>query len=66
VGEFLLDTKGKVVKVWTIREALLSPPFQPFNQAIVDAIRQWQFEPLIVAGAPVPACTTVTVIIDWS
>jgi hypothetical protein len=43
MGEFLLDTQGNVVKVWTIREVRLIPPFPPLNQAIVDAIRQWQF-----------------------
>jgi len=61
MGEFLLDTQGKVLKVWTLREVGLSPPFPLFNEAIVDAIPQWQFEPLIVEGQSVPACTTVTV-----
>jgi TonB family protein len=66
MGEFLLDPEGSVAQVWTIREVSFSPPFPPFNQAIVDAIKQWKFEPLIVRGKPVPVCTSVTVGINWS
>jgi len=66
VGEVLLDVYGKVVHVWTIREVRLNPPFPTFNQAIIDAIRKWEFEPLVVNGRRTPACTTVTISIDWS
>ena len=65
-GEFLLDREGSVAQVWTLREVSFRPAFPPFNQAIVDAITQWKFEPLIVQGQPVPVCTAVTVSIDWS
>lgn len=66
LGEVLLDAKGHVSRVWPIREVKLTPSFPPFNRAIVDAIREWQFEPVIVNAKPVPACTTVTMTIDWS
>ena len=66
MGEFLLSTQGRVLEVWTIQEVRFRPPFPPFNQAIVDAIKQWEFEPLMIEGRPVPVCTTVTVAIDWS
>lgn len=65
-GEFLLDARGTVVEVWAIQEVRLRPAFPAFNQAIVDAIRQWTFEPLMSSGRPVPACTDVTVSINWS
>jgi outer membrane biosynthesis protein TonB len=66
MGEVLLDVRGKVAEVWTIHEADLSPPFPAFNQAIVDAIRRWEFEPLMVNERATSACTTVTVMINWS
>ena len=66
IGEVLLDVRGKIVAVWTIHEADLTPPFPAFNQAIVDAIRRWEFEPLMVNERATPACTTVAVMIHWS
>jgi hypothetical protein len=39
VGEMLLNTPGKVARVWTIREVNFNPPFPAFNQAIVDGLR---------------------------
>jgi TonB family protein len=64
VGEVLIDESGKVERVWTIREVKWKPPFPAFNQANVDAIRQWRFEPLIVEGKAVPFCMTVSATID--
>jgi len=34
------------------------------NDAIVNAIRQWKFEPPIIEKVPVPVCLTVTVNIN--
>jgi hypothetical protein len=65
-GEALIDTKGSVVRVWTIREVEITPQLPAFNGAIVDAIRQWRFEPFRVNQKPVPGCLTVTVNINWS
>jgi len=66
VGEVLLDTRGRVSHVWPIREVEITPALPAFNKAIVDAIRQWEFEPLVVDDKKVPACMTVTVNINWS
>jgi outer membrane biosynthesis protein TonB len=66
MGEFLVGTDGTVVQVWTVRAVKFTPPFPQFNQAIVNAIRQWQFEPLLLERRPVPFCATVTVQINWS
>ena len=66
VGEFLIDRTGSVLEVWSTREVGFNPPFPAFNRAIVDAMRQWRFEPLVVKGRRVPWCTTVSVQINWS
>jgi hypothetical protein len=66
IGEFLLDVRGKVATVWTIQEVDIKPSFPAFNQAIVDAVRRWEFEPLLVNGRATPVCATVVVLINWS
>jgi hypothetical protein len=45
LGAVLVDTNGKVSRVWTAREVQFKPPFPQFNEAIVAAVRQWEFEP---------------------
>ena len=64
IGEVLIDSKGKVSQVWPIREPRLRPSYPPFNESIVAAIRQWEYEPLVVDSQTVPWCMTVTVNID--
>jgi hypothetical protein len=66
IGEALVDTKGRISRVWTIREVEITPALPAFNKAITDAIRQWEFEPLQVNKVAVPVCMTVTINIDWS
>jgi hypothetical protein len=65
IGEALIDPKGKVSKVWAIREAEIAPPLPSFNIAITDAIYRWEFEPLQINRIAVPVCMTVTMNIDW-
>jgi outer membrane biosynthesis protein TonB len=65
IGEILLDTHGKVRHVWTIRQVRLAPRFPAFNNAILDAVRQWQFEPFVVESQARPICMTVSVNINW-
>jgi hypothetical protein len=65
MGEALIDSSGRVVRVWPVREVEFTPPFPSFNRAIADAIRQWEFEPLIEQAKPTPVCMTVTVNINW-
>ena len=48
IGEVLIDAKGHVVEVWTIREPELRPAFPAITDAIVSALRRWEWEPLIV------------------
>jgi hypothetical protein len=65
LGEVLINNTGKVAHVWPIREVRFVPPFHAFNDAITDAVRQWEFEPLVVQGKAMPVCMTVTVNINW-
>jgi hypothetical protein len=65
IGEALVNSSGKVVKVWPIREVTFTPPFPAFNKAIVDEIHRREYEPLIVGGKPSPFCMTVSVQINW-
>lgn len=62
-GEVLVDPTGKVVRVWPIRK--VTPPLRAFNQAIIDAVGQWQYEPLHVGAEAMPVCRTVSVHIHW-
>jgi outer membrane biosynthesis protein TonB len=64
VGEVLIDYKGRVAEVWPTRSFRLHPPFPAFNEAVVTAIRQWIFEPLLLEKKAVPVCLTVTVSIN--
>ncbi len=64
IGEILLDAQGGVRHVWTIRPARLIPPFPRFNNAILDAVRQWQFEPFVVGSQAQPVCMIVSVKIN--
>ena len=65
LGEVLINNTGKVAHVWPIREVKFVPPFPAFNNALTDATRQWEFEPLLVQGKPTAFCMTVTVSINW-
>ncbi len=66
VGELLVDGQGVVKEVWATREMTFIPLFPAFNRALVDALRQWRFEPLVLQRARVPFCMTVTHIVDFS
>jgi hypothetical protein len=59
-GEILIDSSGKVARVWPLREITFTPPLPSYNQAIVDAVQPWEYEPLLVEGTPMPFCTTVS------
>ena len=65
VGEMLINSSGKIARVWTLREIRFVPPFPAFNEAIAQAILQWEFEPLLVQGKALPVCMTVTMNINW-
>ena len=61
IGRILIDTSGKVLNVWTVRDVKLEPPLPPLTKAITDAVLMWQFAPAAVDKVPVPICVTITV-----
>jgi hypothetical protein len=65
IGAVLIDARGKVSQVWVLREPKLTPPYPAFAEAIVDAVRQWEFEPVKVNGVPTPLCMTVATTLHW-
>ena len=65
IGEVLIDAKGHVVEVWTIKEPELSPAFPAVTDAIVSAFRGWEWEPLVVDKKATPFCRIMTLRVDW-
>jgi hypothetical protein len=65
VGEALVDQAGKVRQVWMVRGFHFEPAWPEFDDAIAAGIRSWTYEPVMVDGAAVPVCVTVSVNITW-
>jgi hypothetical protein len=61
----LIDTKGRTVHVWTLREPQLTPALPSVTDAITDAIQQWEYEPLLIDKVARPFCKIVTFTLDW-
>ena len=57
----LIDPRGKVLEVFVRREPKFTPPFPAFTNAIIAAMRQWEYEP-----STVPVCMAVTILINWN
>ena len=55
IVEALIGRKGEVVAVHLLRGV------QGLDQAALDAVRQWVYEPTSVGGKPVPVMVTLTV-----
>jgi protein TonB len=55
VIEAIIDIDGKV------REARVLRPLPMLDQAALDAVRQWEYEPTLLAGQPIAVVMTVTV-----
>ena len=53
--EATTDVDGKVKDVKVLR------PVPALNQAALDAVKQWVYEPMIINGKPMPVVFTVTV-----
>lgn len=64
IGEILIDARGRVSGVWTIREVKLTPTLPTLKKAITDAVAKWEFAPAAVDDVPVPVCRTVTVTVN--
>ena len=53
--EVLIDEQGRVADARVLRSIPL------LDQAAIDAVRQWEYTPTLLNGAPVPVIMTVTV-----
>ncbi len=53
--EAVIGVDGKVTNAQVLRSIPL------LDQAALDAVRQWQYTPTLLNGAPVPVIMTVTV-----
>ena len=53
--EATIDRSGKVTETRVLRSIPL------LDQAALDAVRQWEYEPTLLNGVPVPVIMTVTV-----
>ena len=49
-----MDARGQVEDVRILRSAPL------FDEAAVDAVKQWSYRPLLLNGVPTPFIVTVT------
>jgi hypothetical protein len=65
IGELLIDAKGRLAEVWTLKEPKLTPAFPAMTEAIVSAFRGWQWEPLMVDKKARPFCKIMTLRVDW-
>ena len=59
IGEALIDGKGHVAEVWTVKAPKLMRAFPAVADAIVTAIREWEWEPLVVDKKARPFCKTL-------
>jgi protein TonB len=55
IFEATTDVYGRVIGVKVLRSIPL------LDQAAVDAVRQWVYEPMVINGRPRPVVFTVTV-----
>jgi protein TonB len=53
--ETIIGPDGRVADVRVLRSIPL------LDQAAIDAVRQWEFEPVLLNGSPVPVILTTTV-----
>ncbi len=58
--EATVNPFGKVIK-WRVLLVIGHPIFK---QSAIDAIKQWEYEPYLIAGAPTPFIITATVTFD--
>jgi hypothetical protein len=66
IGEVLVGEDGLVVDAWADREFVIKPPFPEFTEAVLQAIKKWEYEPVVLNSEPTPFCMVVTVHVTLS
>ena len=64
-GTVTIGDQGEVISVCALRRFQVDPPWPELDEAIVSAMRQWQYEPVCGDGKSTPFEMRVTVIIDF-
>ena len=64
--EYVIHPNGMVEEVRFVRTPVFEPPWPEADQAILDAIYQWEYEPIVIDGVSVPVCVVMTININWS
>ena len=63
--EALVAPSGSVVEVWLVRGPK-DPKCPKFEEAAAAAVRQWKYEPFMVADKAVPLCIMVTTLVHFT
>ena len=58
-GVVVLDVT--IAKDGTVADAVIKRSIPMLDQAAIDAVRQWRFEPTLLNGAPIEVLVTITV-----
>ena len=64
--QYVIEPGGMVEEVRFLKTPVFRPPWPQGEQAILDAIYQWEYEPIVMNGVAVPVCVTMTININWS
>lgn len=65
LAELLIDPRGRVVDARLVRRATWEPAWPEADAALLEAVRQWEFQPATVSGEPVQACLTMSIDVHW-
>lgn len=65
LAELVVDRDGRVADARLVRRATWEPPWPEADTAMLEAVRQWEFQPATASGQPVQACLTVSIPIHW-
>jgi hypothetical protein len=64
LNEVLVAPSGSVAVVWTVRRDAAEGGCPPYEQAVADAIAQWNYERVLVDGKPVAFCVAISRSVD--
>jgi len=64
VLEVIISTDGSVSEVKALQT--FDPPWPEGEAALIDAVRQWKYEPTVLDGKAIPVCTKITLSVEWT
>lgn len=64
VLEVIIGTDGRVSEVRILQS--FDPSWPEGDAALIQAVRQWRYEPTIVDGKAIPLCTKITMSVEWT